>query len=77
MGVDLTAYVDVVVVRISKYRFYNCHDRYRDGNRESGDLMGGKRGNSAASHDVAPCVCSSYSGSLEETNFMARERRRP
>lgn len=34
--------------------------------------MGGKRGNSGASHDVAPCVCSSCAGGLEETNSVAR-----
>lgn len=66
----------MVVICISKYRFHNCHDRYRDGNRESGDLMGRKRGNSGASHDVAPCVCSSCASGLEETNFVAGERRR-
>ena len=36
--------------------------------------MGGKRGNSGASHDVAPCVCSSCAGGLEETNSVARKR---
>ena len=38
--------------------------------------MGGKRGNSGASHDVALCVSSSCASGPEETNSVARERRR-
>ena len=38
--------------------------------------MGGKRGYGGASHDVAPCVSSSYTSGLEETNSVARKRRR-
>ena len=38
--------------------------------------MGGKRGNSGASYDVAPCVGSSCASGLEETNSVARKRRR-
>ena len=39
--------------------------------------MGGKRGNSGANHNVAPCACSSCAGGLEETNSVARKGRRP
>ena len=38
--------------------------------------MGGKRGNSGASYDVAPCAGSSCTSGLEKTNSVARKRRR-
>ena len=38
--------------------------------------MGGKCGNSGASHDVAPCVSGPYASGLRETDSVARKRRR-
>ena len=40
---------------------------------EAVDLMGGKRGNCHANHDVAPGVSSSCASGLEKTNSVARK----